>query len=403
MKRTTTLLTLLPIITASFLLPVTVKAQQEASSDTVIEIKITKEATDDKASDEALLQKDRPRIQIALLLDTSNSMDGLIDQAKAQLWSIVNSLVETKKDGKTPLVQVALFEYGNDKLPVTEDYLRQVVPLTTDLDKLSEALFALKTDGGSEYCGAAIGNATRVLNWEAGDGAYKAIFIAGNEPFDQGQTDFNVVCSDARSKGIVVNTIHCGPENVGVEGKWKQGADVGGGRYMVINSDKKVVSIPCPQDEVLLRLNTRLNKTYIPYGSHGKEGKARQLAQDEAQAGSSLTTRVQSKGNAALYSNATWDLLDAMKEKKVELKSLDKKTLPEAMQKMSAEDLEKHIKSLQEQRDKIQKEIAKVSKERAEYLANEIGKKAESGQEATLGDVLNRAAIEQAETRGFKK
>ena len=37
-------------------------------------------------------------IQLALLLDTSNSMDGLIDQAKSQLWKIVNELATTKKD-----------------------------------------------------------------------------------------------------------------------------------------------------------------------------------------------------------------------------------------------------------------------------------------------------------------
>ncbi|MCK7528196.1 MAG: hypothetical protein MZV64_66800 [Ignavibacteriales bacterium] len=39
-------------------------------------------------------------IQLALLLDTSNSMDGLIDQAKSQLWKIVNELATSKKDGQ---------------------------------------------------------------------------------------------------------------------------------------------------------------------------------------------------------------------------------------------------------------------------------------------------------------
>ena len=39
-------------------------------------------------------------IQLALLLDTSGSMDGLIDQAKSQLWKIVNELATSKKDGK---------------------------------------------------------------------------------------------------------------------------------------------------------------------------------------------------------------------------------------------------------------------------------------------------------------
>lgn len=33
---------------------------------------------------------DGPVIQLALLLDTSNSMDGLIDQARSRLWQIVN-------------------------------------------------------------------------------------------------------------------------------------------------------------------------------------------------------------------------------------------------------------------------------------------------------------------------
>ena len=40
-------------------------------------------------------------IQLALLLDTSNSMDGLIDQAKSQLWKIVNELATSKKDATT--------------------------------------------------------------------------------------------------------------------------------------------------------------------------------------------------------------------------------------------------------------------------------------------------------------
>jgi hypothetical protein len=35
-------------------------------------------------------------IMLALLIDTSNSMDGLIDQAKSQLWKIVNELASAK-------------------------------------------------------------------------------------------------------------------------------------------------------------------------------------------------------------------------------------------------------------------------------------------------------------------
>ena len=38
-------------------------------------------------------------IQLAILLDTSNSMDGLIDQAKTQLWKIVNEMSRSKCNG----------------------------------------------------------------------------------------------------------------------------------------------------------------------------------------------------------------------------------------------------------------------------------------------------------------
>ena len=60
-------------------------------------------------------------IMLALLLDTSNSMDGLIDQAKSQLWKIVNELSAAKcGDGSRHNIKIALYEYGNDGLPESE-------------------------------------------------------------------------------------------------------------------------------------------------------------------------------------------------------------------------------------------------------------------------------------------
>ena len=66
----------------------------------------------------------RPQIQLAILLDTSGSMDGLIGQAKSRLWKIVNELATAKKDGQAPQLQVALYEYGQDSLSAASGYLR---------------------------------------------------------------------------------------------------------------------------------------------------------------------------------------------------------------------------------------------------------------------------------------
>ena len=107
--------------------------------------------TTDK-SNGVVSEKDQT-IMVALLLDTSNSMDGLIDQAKSQLWKIVNEMAAAKsRDGKRPNIKIALYEYGNNGLSSSEGHIRQVSPLTEDLDFISEKLFSLTTNGGEEYC-----------------------------------------------------------------------------------------------------------------------------------------------------------------------------------------------------------------------------------------------------------
>lgn len=138
---------------------------------------------------ERILQK-KPLVQIAVLLDTSSSMSGLIDQARAELWAIVNEFIFAKRGGVEPEVQVALYEYGKSTLAVTDGYIRQIVPFTTDLDKVSEELFALQTNGGDEYCGWVIKEATARLKWSDSPDDLKVIFIAGNEPFTQGPVDY---------------------------------------------------------------------------------------------------------------------------------------------------------------------------------------------------------------------
>ena len=82
---------------------------------------------------------EKQKIMLALLLDTSNSMDGLIEQAKSQLWRIVNELAAAKcDDGARPQIKIALYEYGNDNLPASEGYVRQVVALTSDRKERQE-------------------------------------------------------------------------------------------------------------------------------------------------------------------------------------------------------------------------------------------------------------------------
>ena len=355
------------------------------------------------AAEEKPAEAARPVVQIALLLDTSNSMDGLITQAKSQLWKIVNEFVTAERGGQRPEFQVALYEYGNNGLPAAQGYIRQVLPLTTDLDKVSQELFALKTNGGDEFCGQVIKVATEALNWSKSNEDLKVIYIAGNEPFTQGPVDYHVACKAAATKGIMVNTIHCGLDREGIDTGWRDGALLADGKYMNIDQNQRVVHIEAPQDAEIAHLGTELNGTYIAYGPQGGSGRESQTRQDANAASMEQGAAVQRAitKSSALYQNASWDLVDAVNSGKVKAQEVDSKQLPEAMQKMNPQERAAHIQKMTEQRKAIQSKIQKLNQERDQYVAEKQKAMAQTSQPSTLDAAIIKTVHEQAAARHF--
>ena len=343
-----------------------------------------------------------PLIQLAILLDTSSSMNGLIAQAKTQLWQIVNELATAKRDARTPELHVALYEYGNDRLSAGTGHVRRVLPLTTDLDKVSEELFALKTNGGFEYCGWVIGDAVKDLAWSASDRDLKVIFIAGNEAFTQGEVDYRKTCRAAIEKSIIVNTIHCGDHAKGVRGKWDDGARLADGAYSHIDQNRKIAHIAAPQDEEIQRLGAELNGTYIAYGKRGEAGAANQIGQDANAVGLSLEVNVQRQlAKASVhYRNGAWDLVDAVRDGQAAVEKLSEDDLPKEMQKMSPAERKAYVAEQQAKRSLIQQKIRELSEQRKKFVAQERKKLAEKGED-TFDIALIKALRVQAEKREF--
>lgn len=318
-------------------------------------------------------EPDKQKIMLALLLDTSNSMDGLIDQAKSQLWTIVNELAAAKcGNGSRPEIQIALFEYGNDGLPQAEGYMRMVTDLTTDLDEISERLFGLSTNGGDEYCGYAINKSIKKLNWSESKADLKMIFIAGNEPFSQGNITYESACQLAKEKDILVNTIFCGDYNEGIRTSWRHGATLTGGSYMSIEQNQKTVYVQTPYDDKIDQLNNDLNKTYIYYGSQGKSKKEMQMRQDQNAESYSQANKVKraiSKSSHA-YKNSSWDLVDAYEDNEEVLESVEAEYLPEPMKEMDTEERKSYVKQITNERESIKKEIQKLSAKRKQFIAD---------------------------------
>lgn len=387
---------------------------------------------------EPIAPHDRPVIQLALLLDTSNSMDGLIDQARASLWAIVNELSGARHDGETPDLQVALFEYGNNGASVNDGYVRLRMNFSSDLDLVSEQIFGLRTNGGEEYCGRVIHEANRTLRWwaergedgdeaavstslgeavagavkagiegeppalaftEVGGPVVKVMVIAGNEPFTQGTMHYRSAIGEARGHGVTLNTVFCGDRATGSRTKWEDGARLGGGLYASIDSDRSVVEPPTPFDVRLGELNEQLNSTYLPYGARGAGMARRQMEQDALndQAGMA-PARVASKA-APQYDQSHWDLVDAVEEGGVELSDLDELALPESLRGLSEEAQIRKVNEARAERESVRTKILEVSAERAKFLAEWREKRAEGP--ATLNDALVAALRGQVAAAGY--
>lgn len=345
---------------------------------------------------------ERPRIQLAILLDTSNSMDGLIDQARQQLWQAVSEFAKAKREGVSPVLEVAVYEYGNSRLDPGQGYTRQVLGLTRELDQVSEALFSLTTSGGDEFCGYAIDTAVHGLQWSGSPNDVRAIFIAGNEPFTQGPRPFTEAIAEAKRRGIVVNAIHAGDYQTGLNQGWQKAALLAGGNYMSIDHEQAVVHVQAPQDEELAQLNAELNQTYVPYGKAGAAGAARQREQDSKSAGVSsalLAKRAQAKATT-FYDNSRWDLVDAVESGAAEIETLEPEAMPAPLQAMDVEARKSYLADKAKARAGLKARIKQLSKERAAYVAAQ--RKSESEQSATLEDALTESVRKQAQAKRFE-
>ena len=341
----------------------------------------------------------KAKIQIAILLDSSNSMDGLIDQTRTQIWQIVNYLTKVTKDGEVPELEVALYHYGNDNLPSSEGYVRLLTGFTRELDLVSEKLFSIQTQGGQEYAGWVIRSAMQELNWSKDKEDFRVIFIAGNEPFDQGPIVWREAVNLALKGETLVNTIYCGSAESEERQLWAEGANFAQGSHFNINQDEEIAFIESPYDEPIATWNAKLNQTYIPYGAEGEVGQQRQATED-SNSGRGGAARGAFKASE-YYNNASWDLIDALEEGIVTLDKLSDEALPSAMQGMTLAQKQEYIAAKKTERETIKKTIRELYQKRSEYVEKQRQVSANSG-ENTLDYVIIQSLRKQLAAKGFK-
>src|SRR6476620_192473 len=143
-------------------------------------------------------------VDVVLCLDTSNSMDGLIDSAKRKLWAVVNDLAKMEP---APNLRVALYSYGNNTYDAGKGWVRREVELTTDLDEVYKRINMLRVAaaGSDELVARVARDALAELKWADDKDALRLIFVCGNEPVNQDKVvSLESVAVTAKEKGVII-------------------------------------------------------------------------------------------------------------------------------------------------------------------------------------------------------
>jgi hypothetical protein len=294
-----------------------------------------------------------PQVDLVIAIDVSGSMRGLLDATRVKLWDVVRLLGRAQPQ---PQIRVGLITYGGKYYDPAAGWVRRELDLTSDLDAVSQRLFALSVRGSEEYVARAVQTATRQMSWSQDPGALKILFVAGNESAEQDpRVRLASALGEARQRGIHVNAIYCGSPAARESIAWRTVAALGGGAFATIDHNASPLAAKTPYDGELGRLSRALSDTYVSYGSNGAEHRANQNAQDElAAAGGEgvAASRAGFKASGA-YDNSGWDAVDAFAKNK----------------KAPAGTSESELRGKLAEREELQRRIRNLSTKRDAYLA----------------------------------
>ena len=314
-----------------------------------------------------------PRVEVAFVLDTTGSMSGLIQGAKAKIWSIANMIVDQNPNAN---IYVGLVGYRD----IGDAYVTKHFPLTTDIQGVYKELLTFQADGGGdtpESVNEALDVAISKLGWSnpAKVKSSRILFLVGDAPphMDYKQDrKYPEIISEARQRGIIVNTVQAGSMH-STTVVWKEIARLGKGEYMAIPQDGgSVAVIETPYDIIIRDIQIRINKTVVPYGSVRQQSevsyKTKLYESAPSSASADMASFVNKSGKREMAVTGAGDLVvDAKNDAKL-LGKLKKNELPENMSKMSVAEQKKYLDSLAAERSSLTDKLAEQIQKRDAFI-----------------------------------
>ena len=346
----------------------------------------------------------RPKVEVVFVLDTTSSMTGLIDAAKANIWSIATTMAQAQPAPDLRMGLVAFRDRG-------DAYVTKVVDLSSDLDSMYATLMDFRAEGGGdgpESVNAALHDAVHRISWSRDPKAYQVVFLVGDAPPHMDYQDdvpYPDTVRAATAKGIVVNTILAGNDTT-TEAEWRKIAMSTQGEFFQVAATGAAVAVETPFDAEIAAVSKSLDETRLYFGDAETQ---RRLAAKEAATGklhaegsaASRAKRAAFNASAAGRDNAFGEneLVDAVASGRVDLAKLEKADLPPALRELDADAQAKVVKQTGEKRAELSRELAALADKRRAYIEDNLAADATAG---SLDQKLYDAVRTQAAEKGLR-
>lgn len=344
-------------------------------------------------------------IEVVFVLDTTGSMSGMIEAAKEKIWSIASTMAAADPAPNIKIGLVAYRDRGDAYVTLTTD-------LTDDLDSVYVKLMQLQAQGGGdtpESVNQALHEAVQDISWSSEQNSYQVIFLVGDAPphMDyQNDVRYQDSIAQAKSKGILVNTIQCGSDAT-TRQNWQTMASLAGGDYFTVAQNGGAIAVTTPFDKEIARLAKKIEDTRIFYGTEEKREslKEKERMSDELYekaSTSALARRAEFNSSASGAKNLLGEseLIDDVATGKVDVQHLDQQLLPDELRAMAPAAQKTVIAEKATQRQQLQKELADLTKERRDYVENEVSDTVAS--ETSLDYQVFETIQKQAKTKGLE-
>lgn len=324
-------------------------------------------------------------LDIVFCLDLSGSTNGLIDDVREQMWTIINQAHTMEP---LPDLRIGIIGFSRPSFGKENAYVKILSYLTNDFDSLSYELYKLRpaVEQGDQYVNAALTVALNDINWGKEANNTKIIFIVGNGLASIRGVDLDRTGELMNKQKITVNSLFVlskgNGKSMAISG-WKRIAELTHGIQSEITVGKKEVVTDLTMNyNVLMDLNRQLNATYVYYGERGKTNFRRLRDLDSALYLSGMVEFYQ----RLWYKQSTWfqnkqdhwDLIDYIKSPAGYLDRIDIRTLTDSLQFYSVSQLSELVLSQKDKREKILLDMNRlfqnhfIKEQHQKFLNNEL-------------------------------